>query len=522
MKKSRLVVFAGLLAFAITGLAAQDAAWKKDTSPVTLNWYINFSWFNYNWGESLISKYIEQKTGVKINFIVPAGNEAEKMNTMIASGTLPDIVTLGWWEGAVKKMIEGELVYSLDELAAKYDPAFNKIANSQLLGWYKQADGKTYGYPNFAVTPSDFSKVKVTSTQTFLVRKDMYEALGKPNMRTTEGFIKALQDAKKKFPTVNGQPLIPLGLQEFFDGGNNAIDGYLQNFLAVSMEKNGKWFDRRDDPEYIRWMKAMRKVNELGLLSPDVFIDKRAQMEEKIAQGRYFAMLYQRSDMVQAQQSLYDKDPKTAYIAVDGPANLKLDPPRLAGPGISGWTLTMVSKNAKNAARAIAFLSYWISAEGQRDMYLGKQGETWEMQAGKEAYLPKYSEMKQKNMTEFNKVVGQDPLWMLGNSLYQQNWAPPTGAALKQMEDWTVGKCVSYSMYDNLDPAEDSDLGVINKKNYDKWGRVMPKLLMAKTDAEFDSLYKAYQKERDDLGYAKLIDYRTGKLNENKTKLGIK
>ena len=50
---------------------------------------------------------------LSINFISPAGNEAEKMNTMIASGKLPDFITLGWWEDAVKKMIEGELVLTI-------------------------------------------------------------------------------------------------------------------------------------------------------------------------------------------------------------------------------------------------------------------------------------------------------------------------------------------------------------------------------------------------------------------------
>ncbi|MBJ8193633.1 ABC transporter substrate-binding protein, partial [Bacillus cereus] len=83
----------------------------------------------------------------------------------------------------------------------------------------------------------------------------------------------------------------------------------------------------------IRWLKTFRQANEQGLIAKDVFIDKRPQMEEKVAQGRYFAMLYQRSDFATQQVMLYAKDPNSVYIAVDGPSNSKLDPPTLAGPG---------------------------------------------------------------------------------------------------------------------------------------------------------------------------------------------
>ena len=71
-------------------------------------------------------------------------------------------------------------------------------------------------------SPKDFAKYKEVkpSNQTFLVRKDMYEAIGKPDMRTPEGFLKALKMAKEKYPSVNGQPLIPLGLNEFTNAGN--------------------------------------------------------------------------------------------------------------------------------------------------------------------------------------------------------------------------------------------------------------------------------------------------------------
>jgi putative aldouronate transport system substrate-binding protein len=93
-----------------TKLSADQPGWKEDTTPITFDWYVNFSWFATKWGQDATSKYITKKTGVNVNYIVPAGNEAEKLNTMLASGKLPDFITLGWWEDAVKKMIEGQMV----------------------------------------------------------------------------------------------------------------------------------------------------------------------------------------------------------------------------------------------------------------------------------------------------------------------------------------------------------------------------------------------------------------------------
>lgn len=158
-----------------------------------------------------------QKPAVDINFIVPAGNENEKLNTLMASGKLPDFITLGWYEDAVKKMIEGELVLPLNKLADEYDPYFYKVSDPDKLGWYTQADGNVYGYPNASSSPADYEKYgdKYVSNQTFVVRKDMYEAIGSPDMRTPEGFLNALKAAKEKFPDINGQPMIPLGLHEF-------------------------------------------------------------------------------------------------------------------------------------------------------------------------------------------------------------------------------------------------------------------------------------------------------------------
>ena len=66
--------------------------------------------------------------------------------------------------------------------------------------------------------------------------------------------------------------------------------------------------------------------------------------------------------MVTAQNTLYAADPNSIYIAVDGPKNSKGEAHKLGGGGIAGWTVTLISKNCKDPARAIQFLSYLISS----------------------------------------------------------------------------------------------------------------------------------------------------------------
>lgn len=503
-------------------ISKDEPGWKVDTSPITFDWYLNFSWFANTWGGDATSQFITKKTGVSINFIVPAGNESEKMNTLIASGKLPDFITIDKGDDAVQKMIDGGLVYSLNELADEYDPYFYTASDPAKLSWYTKADGNVYAYPNASSSPEDYKKYgeDYVSNQVFLVRKDMYEAIGKPDMRTPEGFLAALQAAKEKFPEINGQPLIPLGMHEFGETGNYSMEGYLQNLLAIPKEKDGKLYDRSMDPEYIKWLKTMRQANEEGLLAKDIFIDKRPQMEEKIAQGRYFAMIYQRSDMAAQLNTLYANDPNSVYVAVDGPSNAGMDTPTLDGPGISGWTVTLISKNVKDKARAIRFLSYLNSEEGNKDLYLGEKGVSYDNIDGKEQFKPEVLELLNTDRSSFDKKYGAShTFWMLMNTNITSQWAPETVEPFKQMEDWTKGKTVSASEFELLNPTGNSAEGIINTKLAQLWGKTLPKLLMAKTDAEFDSIWAEYQEKRVKDGLDKVQAYQQQQYENNVKKL---
>lgn len=505
--------------------SSETIGWKKyaaEQNPVTLNWYINYSWFPMDWGKNMVSKQITKDTGVNINFVTPAGNQEETINALVASDSLPDIVTLGWWEPQINDMIKNKMVYALNELADQYDPYFYEVTDPTVVNWYSDENGDIYGYPNSAYTPEAVeTHSNIGSNQTFLVRKDIYEAIGSPDMTTQEGFEAAVKKAVEMFPEVDGKPLIPIGSHIFEENGCNSFDNFLMNFLAVPYEKDGKLYDRHTDPEYLSWLKFFRKLGEEGYLSSDIFVDQRTQMNEKVAEGRYFCMLYQRTDIADQESTLYEKNPDSIYIAVDGPKNSKGDDYVLPTNAINGWTLTLISKNCKHPDRAIAFLDYMMSEEGQKMISLGVEGEMYDWVDGKAVLKDEVKKLLTTDRKKYDEVYGaDDAYWMLQNNVMQLDWMPEKQYPLNQLEEWTYPYTRYLGEYE-VTKQDDSEMSRINSRIDKLWGKTLPRLLLAKSDEEFDQLFETFVEERETLGYSQLVKEHQKTMEENKKRLGM-
>ncbi|MBD5497746.1 MAG: extracellular solute-binding protein [Lachnospiraceae bacterium] len=501
--------------------AASDAEGKEE-EPVTLQWYINYNWYNTPWGGNTVSEAITARTGVNIQFVSPEGNETVNLDALIAGDKLPDLVTLGWWEPQVNEMIAAGQVYALNELADEYDAYFWEVADPERLKWYTQSDGNVYCYPNSSYSPSDYDgDLQVTSNQTFLVRKDIYEAIGSPDMTTPEGFADAVRAAAKQFPLVDGKPLIPVGAHEFTDRGCDSFDKFLQNFLAIPYEKDGEFYDRCTDPEYKRWLQMFRELGEEGLLSNDIFIDKRVQMEEKIADGRYFCMIYQRTDMAEQQRILYEKNPDSIYIAVDGPKNAARDMHTLPSSGLNGWTITLISKNCRNPEKAIRFLSFLMSEEGQKLIALGIEGENYRMENGRAVLMEETQQLMLTDYAEYVRQVGaNDTYWMLQDNRMQSGWMPQDDEMLRQMEEWTYPYVCYTGQYDVIF-ASDSEAGIAQKEIEAIHGQMLPRLLLAPTEEEFERLWEEYIARRKESGLDMVLQESTRQMQAAKEKLGM-
>lgn len=497
-----------------------EPAWKLDTSPIDLTWFVGANWYAHTWGESLASKYVTEKTGVNVKLEVPSGEANEQITLMMTSGKLPDLISMGSWETAVKKLWEGDHVYALNELADQYDPYFYKVAGDGTLKWYRQENGNTYGVPNDSYSPNLMHETGMTAAnQTFLVRKDLYEEMGSPDLSTPEGFLGALQLLKDKYSEYKGQPMSP-----FFAQGNvpYGMTEYLQNLLAVPHEKDGSVYDRVTDPDYIAWLKTFRTAYERGLLNVDFLVDSDTQVEEKTNNARYFMMIREWTGMTAVNPMLAaGANPDSNYIAVNGPQNSKGDSAKLFPGNMDGWMVTMISKSTEHPERAIRFLTYLASEEGQRDLFLGKEGETWDTVDGKPQLKAEFTDMLGSNIEKLEKEYGiLDTYWMMRNPVIVNQWRPEKAPVIKQMEDFANAQAdIDSGIYKGLDPLGDSDVAVAWARISQNWEEVLPELITAKDEAAFDKIFDSFLSRRDSYGFEQVQEYRQTELDARKAKM---
>ena len=387
-----------LLAVTAPALAeSEQGDWQTDTSPHNLTVYVNLSWFTNTWDTSVETRsdaLITKETGVTVEFITPTGSESERMYTMLASGDLPDIILANVYDAGMQEMIDAGYCVPLNELADKYDKSFYDIVAPSLVSYNSDDEGNIYAYPNFASSMENVNAMMAANDIAALgnyvgdrvisVRKDIYEAIGSPDMTTPEGFIKALEMAKEQFPLVDGVPISLVGFQPFGDSGTDALWTYVQQMAGIPFyNEDGSLHDLVTDPEYIRWLKCFREAFEKNLISRDVFSDQRAQIDEKLKAGRYFVSFAGKSDISASNTYLFQdmggKETGIYYMPVDALKNSNQGPSTVMSKLlINGWMNSYITTSCKDPARAFRFLNYMMGERGQHAIWYGIEGVTWD------------------------------------------------------------------------------------------------------------------------------------------------
>lgn len=506
----------------LAGCSSDAAPSPSREATATLDWFVDFSWFTAAWGENHVTQAITQQTGTEVVFSSPVGNENETLDAMLQGERLPDLITLGWWMPQVGELIESGRVYPLEELAQRYAPEFFEAASPEVLDWYRQDDGQVYCYPSASSSPAAYADGAIApSNQTFLVRKDLYEALGSPDMTTPEGFADALRRAKETFPTVNGYPLLTMGCGEFNERGCSSFSEHLRDLLALPQERDGQAVDWQTDPEYITWLKTFRELIAEGTIGPNILLDKRQQVSEKLLRGQYFCLIYQWSDMEAEQRQLYYENPKGSYIAVDGPKNSAGDNHALSGVGMNGWTVTFITRDCRDPEKAIELMSFLMSEEGQKLTALGVEGLDYNWEDGVAVPSQEAENLLRQDYPAYVATIGADNnYWMLLDNTIQSQWQTASDPALEQLRVWALSYTVDNTPYEVAFPPA-SEAEIINQRAEQLWGETLPRLLLAASEEEFDRLISQYVEQRAQLGWDKLQQAKTQQYEINKERLAV-
>lgn len=493
-------------------------SWKKDTSPFTFTQYFYGNWAsNYLWKDQFAMKLATEKTGVTIDRKLATGSDDDYLNTMIASGDLPDTIMLDWNNPAVTKLIKNGMVYSMDELIEKYAPELKDQLDPDMVK-YHSIDGKLWYLPNLYETADRLtSGVPITPIRPWFIRSDIYAAIGSPAIETPDDLINALKLAKEKYPDVS-----PVGV-EFFDvakngfHGSNSMDYLIYSFSPHLLEEQVK-----DDQQivtypmrnkgYIEAFRFLNKLSRENLFDPQLLIYKQEQYEEKLY-GAQYAVASQFMTNLYTQynpkiESTLGKE--QTYTILDG---LKVDgqEPRYPASRLMGWQGLFITKAAKNPERIIRFAEYAWSDEGQLDMRYGTEGETYDMVDGLPKYKPEILEMSLKDNATFNSKYGFNnshllfragKLWDDASARDLKESQPVQYEAMKLLEKYNFD---NYSLgMENLEPDGATAEGTINAKVKDLWNKTIPKLVLSKSDEEFDSAYNEFIKQMDQVGAEKV------------------
>lgn len=492
-------------------------AWKLDKKEETtdLTWYVNADWWNTDFGKDVVTKKIKEDLNINIKFLT---GDDTKLNTIFAGGEMPDLLTvLNVNSPVVQKAATWAL--PLNDLADKYDPYFNKVAEQDTMNWFQLEDGKTYGYSNYSNTQNDYDSGNIPAKTAFIIRKDVYEAIGKPSVGTPEEFKSAMQEIKKQFPD-----MLPFGFNDIGTEYGSLVD-FLQDFLGVPLEtENGEFYNRNLDEDYLTWLKTLNEVYRDGNISDDSFSDDHTSFEEKVKSGKYATIFLDGTPQQSANlQTFMTANPGKEYIAIDGPQSTLGRTPTLSQSGITGWMISFITKKAKDPAKAIQLYTYLLSEEGQKLMSFGIEGETYKVnEAGKIELLPEIKDLQLNDADKFKKEYRMGEFMFFGHDRYKALSKDGFANSIKQMIEWGQGKLKPHFVLENINPdpgtPEARSLTAIDTN----FKTTFVSLIRSKDDAAFESTLAAYKTFLNDNNWDKIVEVRSEKMKNNKEKLGLK
>jgi len=409
MKKWFIKSLAAALALGITvsmagcGKSGTDSSSTSSSAPssgenpykdtVTLDVYTltgNFQGEQIGW----FAKVIKDKFNLKLNIISAQtdGNTDQSFQTRSASGDLGDMVVYGAMDTKFTDSLKAGLLMKLTDngllnkhgqnLVKNYSGALKRIAD-------KYGD---YAIPNDVSTESPITP-SVDSDLVYGVytRYDYYQEMGSPKLNTIDDVYPMLKAMAQKHPTnANGQKNYAFSLFKDWDGnmmmfGKMVAElyGYEEAPYGGFLLTNAMATETQSiiDPNsyYVKALKIYNQAYRDGLLDPDSITQTWDDITKKYINGQ---ILYSQFSWLGPNNL---NTPENTAKGI-GFAPVPIADEKIFANGFTpngGVYLVALGKNCKNPERAMDFLNWYYSPEGEMIVKNGPEGLSWETKDGK-------------------------------------------------------------------------------------------------------------------------------------------
>lgn len=522
-----------LIAIVMIGLSGcgqqeKTATVIDENSPIEFSWYIAYDWFTppNSWGADPVSGWIKENKKVDITWMNPSGASGDRLNLMIATGELPDVMCLERDGPRIGKLIESGMLLPLDPYLDEL-PNLKKWAgiNLELL---RHADGKLYQFPNWYIDPNATSG---NGGSGWGINTKIYKALGSPSLATFEDLEAYLLKVKATYPDV-----IPLETGDGFQAGQLVFRGMAENLTnymdnRLGTPKDNKYTRIFEDQNVRATVLLFNQLMSKKLMTQDAFTQTRDQVVEKLVNGKVAVFAsYDFSNLVE-NANANNKISKDLYDVIWPPVKKGVDSSKvkLSGFATVGWNVNVFSKNSESKLRRILRYMDWATGEeGQRVLCYGPPGYFWDTidENGVPVWNAKYEQASDKERTEsriFNwNWVGNVTLVDIGKVAANKRLPPDKQNPIVRMQGeviWKTSWNENQFAYQKPDPA--SDLGIIDTQIADLYEEARAKAIFATNAAEASKILDEAQAEMNELGYDQFIEYHNQQWAKKREQLEL-
>lgn len=529
-----------------TNNAEGNAVKESDTSPITFSFYsVGANWNNM---QDDVGKEITKMTGVTLDAETEVGGSAQKLALMATSGQYPDLLSA---TGDLNKFVDAGAMIDLTDLIDQYAPNIKKLFGDQFKRLrYSNEDRAIYAIPTYsAVDGKNFN-----AGGGFELQHRAVKEAGYPSIKTLQDYEDVIKSYLEKHPTDDkGNKNIGLSL----NGDDWHMYITVTNPAAETTGKSGDGeyyinpktneaiyhFRTEGEKEYFKWLNHM---NNVGLLDKDSFVQKNDEYLAKIASGRVIGLTdadwgYADGERVLKKDSKLDQTYGHYPVMVSD----KYKDNRLQSTGfMAGWGIG-ITKECKDPVRAIKFLDFLASEQGQILLNWGIEGKHYTMQDGKRIVPKDVQNRVVNDNTAFIKESGIGLYTNIGahygdgvidssGNYYTKNfpelivnnyteadkqtlqaYGVTTWADLFTSEDDLPVKAWGAAWNIPVPTEDETNILAVKMKDI-SWKRV-PQAILAKPE-EFDQIWDEYQQELINAGVEKM-EARFTKYLQDRVKL---